>query len=175
MSAVRVSTIVRPARPQDVDDIVEVGLVAWREGYRGVVSDHLTPDPLALRARISQRVDQQSRHIAVGELDSAVRGWITFGPSRDVGAAPHVGEIWALNVHPDVWRRGLGRELVAYALERLARDAFSEVTLWTFRDTPRSRSFYEALGFRADGASQRRHMSGGATEVRYRMALPAAV
>jgi hypothetical protein len=63
---------------------------------------------------------------------------------------------------------------VAYALERLARDAFSEVTLWTFRDTPRSRSFYEALGFRGDGASQRRHMSGGATEVRYRMALPAA-
>lgn len=165
--------IVRPARPEDVDDIVDIGLAAWREGYRGVVSANLMPDRIALRVRISERVDQHSRHIAVGELDSAVRGWITFGPSRDLGAAPNVGEVWALNVHPGAWRQGVGRELVAYALERLGRDGFSEVTLWTFRDTPRSRSFYEALGFRGDGASQRRHMSGGATEVRYRMALPA--
>jgi ribosomal protein S18 acetylase RimI-like enzyme len=169
-----VTTVVRPARPEDVDDIVAVGLVAWRDGYRGVVPDHLMPDALALRTRISERIDQQSRHIAVGELDSTLRGWITFGPSRDVGASPHVGEIWALNVHPRAWRRGLGRELVEYALERLGREAFSEVTLWTFRDTPRSRSFYEALGFQADGASQRRHASGGATEVRYGMTLPAA-
>jgi GNAT superfamily N-acetyltransferase len=169
-----VTIIVRPARPEDVDDIVEIGLAAWREGYHGVVSANLMPDRMALRARISERVDQGSRHVAVAELDSAVRGWITFGPSRDAGATRYVGEVWALNVHPDVWRRGVGRELVAYALERLALDGFSEVTLWTFRDTPRSRSFYEALGFRGDGASQRRHLSGGATEVRYRMALPAA-
>jgi ribosomal protein S18 acetylase RimI-like enzyme len=169
-----VTIIVRPARSEDVDDIVEIGIVAWREGYRGVVSANLMPDRLALRARISERVDRHSRQLAVGELNSAVRGWITFGPSRDAGAAPYVGEVWALNVHPDVWRRGIGRELVAYALERLAREGFSEVTLWTFRDTPRSRSFYEALGFRGDGASQRRHMSGGATEVRYRITLPAA-
>jgi ribosomal protein S18 acetylase RimI-like enzyme len=164
-----VTIVVRPARPEDVDDIVEVSLAAWRDGYRGVVPRHLMPDPVALRARLAERVAESGPPIAVGEFDSAVRGWITFGPSRDVGAAASVGEIWALNVHPDAWRRGVGRHLVTYALERLAQRSFSEVTLWTFRDTPRSRSFYEALGFRADGASQRRHASGGATEVRYRM------
>ena len=166
--------LVRPARPEDVDEVVEVALTAWRDGYRGVVSPNLMPDQGGLRARIRERVAERGPPIAVGELDSAVRSWITFGPSRDVGASPHVGEIWALNVHPDAWRRGLGRQLVGYALDRLARERFSEVTLWTFRDTPRSRSFYEALGFQADGASQRRHASGGATEVRYRMTLPAA-
>lgn len=163
--------VVRPARPEDVDDIVDVALVAWRDGYRGVVPANLMPDARGLKARIRERVAERGPPIAVGELDAAVRGWITFGPSRDLEAAPSVGEIWALNVHPEAWRRGIGRELVGYALERLARGSFSEVTLWTFRDTPRSRSFYEALGFRADGATQRRHASGGATEVRYRMAL----
>jgi ribosomal protein S18 acetylase RimI-like enzyme len=166
-----VTIVVRPARLEDLDDIVEVALAAWREGYRGVVSDDLMPDPGALRARISQRVAGRSPGLAVGVLGGRVRGWISFGPSRDIGAGPSVGEVWALNVHPVAWRRGIGRKLVGYALERLARDSFTEATLWTFRDTPRSRSFYEALGFRSDGATQRRHASGGATEVRYRMAL----
>lgn len=163
--------VVRPARAADVEDVVEVALAAWRDGYRGVVSPTLMPDPRGLRARIRERVAERGPPIAVGELDSRVRGWITFGPTRDPGADPSVGEIWALNVHPEAWRRGIGRELVVYALDRLARRSFSEVTLWTFRDTPRSRAFYEALGFRADGATQRRHASGGATEVRYRIAL----
>jgi ribosomal protein S18 acetylase RimI-like enzyme len=168
-----VTIIVRPGRLEDLDDVVEIGLMAWRDGYRGVVPEHLMPDAAALRNRISERIDERGRHIAVGELDGAVSGWITFGPSRDADAAPFVGEIWALNVHPGVWRRGIGRELVSYALDQLA-GAFSEATLWTFRDTPRSRAFYEALGFRADGATQRRHASGRATEVRYRLALPVA-
>jgi ribosomal protein S18 acetylase RimI-like enzyme len=168
-----VTIVVRPARPEDVDAIVEVALEAWRDGYRGVVPPDLMPDPRGLRARIRERVAEDGPPIAVGELDSAVRGWISFGASRDLGAAPSVGEIWALNVHPDAWRRGIGRDLVGYAIEGLARQSFSEVTLWTFRDTPRSRSFYEALGFRHDGAVQRRHASGGATEVRYRMAIGA--
>ena len=163
--------LVRPARPEDLDDLVDVALAAWREGYRGVVARDLMPDPAGLRTRIRERVAERGPPIAVGELDSAVRGWITFGPSRDLGAAPSVGEIWALNVHPEAWRRGIGRELVVYALERLARDSFAEVSLWTFRDTPHSRSFYEALGFRHDGATQRRHGTGGAIEVRYRMVL----
>lgn len=168
------SVVVRPPRPDDVDDIVDVALAAWRDGYRGVVPANLMPDPHALRARIRERVAERGPPIAVGELDSRLRGWITFGPSRDLGAEPSIGEIWALNVHPDAWRRGLGRELVGYGLERLAQQSFSQATLWTFRDTPRSRAFYEALGFRADGATQRRHASGGATELRYRIALPVA-
>ena len=121
----------------------------------------------------TERIGEPVPSIAVGVLDGAVRGWITFGASRDADAGPSVGEIWALNVHPDAWRRGVGRELVGYALGRLARAPFAEATLWTFRDTPRSRSFYEAVGFETDGATQRREASGGTIEVRYRMTLAA--
>jgi GNAT superfamily N-acetyltransferase len=170
-----VTIAVRPARPEDTDDIVDVALAAWREGYRGIIPRNLLPDQRCLEARIRERVAEGDARIAVAEIDVAVRGWITFGASRDSGAAPSVGEIWALNVHPDAWRRGTGRELVDYALERLVGQSFSEVALWTFRDTPRSRTFYEALGFRTDGAMQTRDASGGATEVRYRMALIASV
>jgi ribosomal protein S18 acetylase RimI-like enzyme len=165
------SIVVRAARPDDLDDIVEIGMRSWEEGYRGVVPRGLVPDPAGLRARIRERISERVPSIAVGILDGRVRGWITFGLSRDPDAGPSVGEVWALNVHPDAWRRGVGRELVGHALDRLARAPFAEVTLWTFRDTPRSRSFYEALGFQTDGATQRREASGGTIEVRYRMTL----
>jgi ribosomal protein S18 acetylase RimI-like enzyme len=163
--------VVRPARAEDVDDIVDIGVRSWEEGYRGVVPPGLVPDPAGLRTRIGERVAERVPSIAVGVIDGLVRGWITFGASRDADASPPVGEIWALNVHPDAWRRGVGRELVGYALERLGRAPFAEATLWTFRDTPRSRSFYEALGFETDGSIQRRDASGGTIEVRYRMTL----
>ena len=168
------SILVRPARLEDVDAIVGIGVRSWEEGYRGVVPAGLVPDAAGLRARIRERIAERVPSIAVGVLDGVVRGWITFGASRDADAHPSVGEIWALNVDPDAWRRGIGRELVGYALERLARAPFAEATLWTFRDTPRSRSFYEALGFEADGSTQRREASGGTIEVRYRMALAPA-
>lgn len=166
------SIVVRPGRPEDVDQIVDIGVRSWVDGYRGVVPAGLVPDAAGLRVRIRERIGEREPSIAVGVLDAVVRGWITFGPSRDADAGPSVGEIWALNVHPEAWRRGVGRELVGYALERLERAPFAEATLWTFRDTPRSRSFYEALGFETDGATQRREASGGTIEVRYRMTLP---
>jgi ribosomal protein S18 acetylase RimI-like enzyme len=165
------SIAVRPARPEDVDEIVAIGVRSWVEGYRGVVPAGLVPDAAGLRIRIRERIAERVPSIAVGLLDDRVRGWITFGASRDADAGPSVGEVWALNVHPDAWRRGVGRQLVGYALERLARAPFTEATLWTFRDTPRSRSFYEALGFETDGSTQRREASGGTIEVRYRMTL----
>jgi GNAT superfamily N-acetyltransferase len=163
--------IVRPAKSGDVDEIVDIGLRSWQVGFRGVVPRGLMPDTGGLRARIQERITEDRPSIAVGELDGRVRGWITFGATRDAGASPSVGEIWALNVHPDAWRRGVGRELVNFALAQLARAQYSEATLWTFRDTPRSRSFYEALGFESDGATQRREASGRTIEVRYRMDL----
>jgi ribosomal protein S18 acetylase RimI-like enzyme len=134
------SIVVRPARLDDVHEIVAIGVRAWEEGYRGVVPPGLVPDASGLRARIRERIAERAQSIAVGVLDGEVRGWVTFGASRDADAGPSIGEVWALNVHPDAWRRGVGRELVGYALEHLARVPFAEATLWTFRDTPRSRA-----------------------------------
>jgi GNAT superfamily N-acetyltransferase len=170
-----VTIFARPARPEDTDEIVDIGLASWLEGFRDVVPRDLMPDAAGLRARVRERIAERGPPIAVGEQDGTVHGWITFGASRDEDAGPAVGEIWALNVHPRAWRRGIGRELVAYALRRLAQATYSEATLWTFRDTPRSRSFYEALGFVHDGATQARRSSGGTTEVRYRMALAPSI
>jgi L-amino acid N-acyltransferase YncA len=165
-----VSVDVRPARPDDLEAIVEVGMRAWREGFKGVVPLDM-PDRKEMAERVGRRVREPGGPVAIAELDGALCGWVSFGASRDDDAGPRVGEVYALNVDPARWRRGVGRSLVAHALERLAGSGFSEAMLWTLAETPRSRGFYESLGFEHDGATQRRQMTGGALEVRYRIGL----
>ena len=161
---------VREARPDDVEPIVEIGIRSWRKGFEGVVPPGL-PHREEMAERMRRRVRESVASVAVAELDGSLCGWVTFGASRDEDAGPEVGEVYALNVDPPTWRRGAGRALVAHALERLAAAGFSEAMLWTLADTPRSRRFYEALGYRHDGGTQRRPATGGALEVRYRIEL----
>jgi GNAT superfamily N-acetyltransferase len=165
-----VSVRVRPARPDDVEQIVEIGIRGWREGFKGVVPPDV-PDPDEMTERIGRRIGEPGEPVAVAEVDGRLCGWVTFGASRDEDAGADVGEVYALNVDPPQWRQGTGRALVGHALGRLGRSGFSQATLWTLAETPRSRSFYEAVGFTSDGATQRRQMTGGAVEVRYRINL----
>jgi L-amino acid N-acyltransferase YncA len=167
------SAVVRLARAADVNTIVEIARRGWREGFAGVISPAVIPDPGEMATVIGGYVSKQARPVtvAVGEQEGEPRGYITFGPARDEDAEPNTAEVYALFVDPPHWRQGIGRSLVSHALSQLASSGFSEAILWTLADTPRSRRFYEALGFTSDGATQRREMTGGALEVRYRIAL----
>jgi hypothetical protein len=63
---------------------------------------------------------------------------------------------------------------VEASLARLRADAFDEATVWTLAESPRNLRFYEALGFRLDGAEQRREKFGAPLEIRLRRALSAS-
>jgi GNAT superfamily N-acetyltransferase len=154
-----VKVAVRSATPQDAGSIVEVALRAWEEGFRGIVPAEIDAAHAWNRDRVSARLAER--------LDGRVMGYLVFGPTRDRDAPRRAGEIWALYVHPEVWRRGLGRALVRYATGELREAGCDVVTLWTLAESPSARAFYEACGFVHDGATQRREALGNAVEVRY--------
>jgi ribosomal protein S18 acetylase RimI-like enzyme len=164
---------VRVARPEDAAELAETAIAAWRQGFRGIVPDHVDPRRAWSRDRVSQRLagkPADGTEILAAEVDGAVCGLLLLGPAA--GAGRHrVGEVIALYVHPDHWRRGVGRALVGRALERLAARGFREVVVWTLAASPRNLAFYDALGFHRDGATQRRPSFGNPLEVRLRIAL----
>jgi GNAT superfamily N-acetyltransferase len=166
---------VRAATPEDANAIVEVALRAWEEGFRGIVPPEIDAERAWNRDRVSARLAQPERETGhlVAELDGRVMGYLVLGPSRDRDAPPRVWEIWALYVHPEAWRRGLGRALIAHALAELREAGCDTVTLWTLAESASARAFYEACGFVHDGALQRREALGNPVEVRYRRSLPA--
>jgi len=90
----------------------------------------------------------------VCERDSEVAGVCQFGPSRDDDAPEDRGEIYSLNVLPDRWRSGIGRELMAASLDQLSGRSLASPTLWVVSSNDRARRFYEALGFAPDGVTK---------------------
>jgi GNAT superfamily N-acetyltransferase len=165
---------VRRALPLDAEEVSQLAVRSWREGFRGIVPDEIDPErawrPDRIEARLEGRVDDGAA-ILVGERGGEVAGFVLHGPCRDDDARPTTGEIWALYVDPDHWRAGVGRALVDAALGDLRGSGHSEATVWTLADSPRNLRFYEALGFELDGAQQRRESFGAPLEVRLRRPL----
>lgn len=174
MGAGTARVVVRPATQADVEGLAETAIEAWRAGFRGIVPEQVDPVETWRPERIAERLSDRSRDgsaILAAELDGQIRGLSLYGPSRDYAAPAGEGEIVALYVHPDAWRRGIGRGLVEASLQRLAAAGEREAIVWTLAESPRNLAFYAALGFRRDGATQRRPSFGSPLEVRFRIPL----
>src|SRR5262245_60322825 len=121
---------IEPATPADCRAIAEVHVAGWQQAYA-----HIFPaDFLAARTvESSERYwrEQTARgepQVLVARAEQVV-GFVAFGASRDAGAAPTVGEIWAIYVAPELWSKGAGRLLCAAAVERLHARQLDPVTL----------------------------------------------
>jgi GNAT superfamily N-acetyltransferase len=169
---------IRPARMEDVPEIAVVHVRSWQAAYRGLLPqaylDGLDP---------SQRIGQWERSLSaadwsrggtlVADAGGYLSGFVSYGPARDDAGSQRTGEIYAIYLVPAAWDKGIGRQLMAAALDRLGGTGFDQVILWVLDSDVRARRFYEAGGWRADGASKRDDSFGvPMTEVKYRRSLP---
>jgi ribosomal protein S18 acetylase RimI-like enzyme len=164
----------RDATPEDAAGIGRVHVAAWRAAYGDAMPAAFLAGLDAGRAAERWRTWLRGGcPVLVADGDGDVAGFCRYGPSRDPEGGT-VGEIIAINIDPAFWRRGLGRALLVETVARLRLD-FAEVTLWVVRTNQRARAFYEALGWRADGAERVQSALTGSPidEVRYRRYLTA--
>ncbi|MCY3920577.1 MAG: GNAT family N-acetyltransferase, partial [Chloroflexi bacterium] len=63
---------------------------------------------------------------------------------------PGAGELRTLNVALPWQRRGVGRALLAHLTGALEDLGYDSAILWTFRDNPAARAFYEANSWTLD-------------------------
>jgi len=150
---------------------------AWQSAYRGLVPDAfldgLDCERRAQRFRDALVPNAEETYLA--EQSGEVLGILTVGACRDTDVDHETtGEIWGIYLAPKHWREGLGRTLCRYGEQLLSLRGYLVATLWVFAGNSQARRFYEAMGFRADGAS-RMHDFGAALEAfRYRKALDGA-
>jgi GNAT superfamily N-acetyltransferase len=110
----------------------------------------------------------------VADAGGRLPGFVSYGPARDDDAdSRRAGEIYAIYLVPAAWDEGIGRQLMAAALDRLGEAGFDQVILWVLDTNARARRFNEAGGWLADGAAKQDDSFGvPMTEVRYRRSLP---
>lgn len=148
---------IRPSRRGDGEAVAKVHERCWRISYAGIADPSWVTDrPLAERAaEWSRYAGGAGVPMWVADDAGDVVGEIAAGQTRDDDAPAGTGEVVAMYVDPDRQREGIGRALMARALEELRAAGFTRVTLWTLGESAQSTAFYEALGFRRDGAVRR--------------------
>jgi len=157
---------VRGAAPGDGAAIARIQVATWREAYRDIVPADLLASldeaPRAISWEGMLAEDASLTFLALS--DSGPVGFVKACDARDPGL-DGFGEIAALYVLRESWRSGDGRRLMDAARRALSARGCSGCVLWVFEANPGARAFYEALGFRDDGA-RKVHQRSGATEIR---------
>jgi GNAT superfamily N-acetyltransferase len=175
---------VRPARPDDAEEIARIQLAIWRTAYARVVPASVLDgvgDEFAIarwRSAITAPPTRKHRVLVAQEQQWTV-GFAAFGPADDndlagdaSGDPEHTVAIGTLLVEPRWGRRGHGSRLLAAAVD-LAREAGHTVGVtWTLEADTASQSFYRSAGWEPDGTGRALDMNGTAVhEIRLHASL----
>jgi ribosomal protein S18 acetylase RimI-like enzyme len=146
----------------------------WDESARAAFTELLPaghqfpePDP----ERWYALIEDGAVSLLMAEEDGELLGFSACGESRDEDAAPSVGEVRSFFVAAGQWRQGVGRALMAAALESLRERGCAEATVWSLAANERANAFYEKHGFTRDGAERTEAAWADLLEVRYRRSL----
>jgi GNAT superfamily N-acetyltransferase len=150
---------------------VEAAQKAWAHIYGAENLKGLEPPVKSFR--LDLRSTDERHRVIVAEQDNRVVGFAVIRPSQDDDADPtEIGELDTLYTSPTRWGTGVGRFLLAEAVETLRRCGFREATLWTAEDNHRPRHIYEGAGWSPDGTDRHRTWRGVRfREVRYRIPI----
>jgi ribosomal protein S18 acetylase RimI-like enzyme len=167
---------VRKATVRDASGIAFVHVRSWQIAYRGHMPDeYLDGLDAEKRSNMWRQLTQETdKIILVAEAEEGeIVGFSLMGPSRDADADPNTAEVGAIYVHPEKWKKGIGRALLSESLDQIRARKFEQVTLWVLEGNQRARSFYESFGFIPDGAikDDDHWKSFAVREVRYRLSL----
>jgi ribosomal protein S18 acetylase RimI-like enzyme len=138
-------------------DLLPVGALHFRS--RAAAYAHIlpaaalaAPGPAAMAEWWGERWkwERETHRLTVAEDFERIVGFSYVGPSETAGAA----ELYAIHVDPVVVGTGVGRLLMAGALERLAEVGGERAVLWVLEDNERARRFYDRGGWSADGETR---------------------
>jgi GNAT superfamily N-acetyltransferase len=160
---------VRPARPEDADEIARIQLSTWRTAYRRMFPAHVLANLdeayLARGWREAITDAPSARHrvlVAVEQGESSwTVGFAASGPADEQALAPEeqplgadVAAVTDLLVEPRWGRRGHGSRLLTASVDLWREDAFTSAVAWAYDADKVMQRFLESTGWQPDGAAR---------------------
>jgi GNAT superfamily N-acetyltransferase len=131
-------------------------------------------DRIAMWQHHLSRADLPPLLVAV--VADEVVGFAVFGDEQPPSAPASRGELYAMNLDPAHWGKGIGRVLLQRVTDALIARGYSEAVLWVVPENERARALYESEGWVADGGVSTEEILGvTVTDIRYRKPLVAAI
>jgi RimJ/RimL family protein N-acetyltransferase len=165
---------IRQAWPEDASAVAGVYVRSWQVAFAGLVPQYYldamdsSREEFGWKTRIAE-TRWPTSGVLVAEAEVGIVGFAGFSPSQETAAVAEIGTLYAM---PEVWGMGIGKQLMLATLTTLGQAAYTQVTLWVLEDNERARRFYEAAGWRADGAAVEDTTGGAAlNKLRFRRPL----
>lgn len=137
---------VRPATPEDVEDVRRIARAAWEHDY----PDHLSRESVTEgleewygREELLAELDRAGSTLLVADHDDAVAGFVHAAWD----AAGSEGSLLRVYVDPDHRGAGVGRRLVEAATDALFDRGVERVTAMALAANDPGDAFYRAVGF----------------------------
>lgn len=137
---------VRVAQPSEAAGAALVHLASAVRAYRDIFpADAPPPTHESLIPAWAAAIEADEHTVLVAERAGSLVGTVIVGPDP---AAPGVGLLSRLYVHPACWSQDVGRTLYDAALASLAEIGYARVGLWVLEANTRARAMYERRGWR---------------------------
>lgn len=138
-------TIKRMESDEEIDAKSQVHWKTWREAYDAILPGDFQETMTLEKCRYFSYKYPENTLIA--KDGKKVIGFVSYGDYRD--APRSAGEVIALYVLKDYYGKGVGQELMKFALTELS--GFQDIHLWVLADNARAKAFYQKIGFVFDG------------------------
>jgi ribosomal protein S18 acetylase RimI-like enzyme len=168
---------IRGVTPDDAVAIADIRVRGWQAAYRGQLDDALLDEMSADRDTERWRAHLSAPppgwHGFIAQRHGTPVGFVTCGLSRDPGAGPGVGEVYAIYVRPEDIGTGVGRALLGRGMRALTEDGLQDLTLWVLVTNHPAQRFYRMAGFEPDGATKHDELDRFTVdEIRFHRRLP---
>jgi L-amino acid N-acyltransferase YncA len=146
---------VRTANLEDAESIAYIHIRSWQNMYRDFIPESILKN-LSLQERTQQWLDllKHDSIVLAMEINHEIVGFASICPFRNFSADSSKGEISAIYLHPDCWRKGLGTQLCQAAIAELERQGYKKILIWIFEANLQARKFYDAMGFSATSSTK---------------------
>jgi len=159
---------IRPATIADAPALAEIHSRGWETAYADIVPAQAIAERRPRRPAQWQAWLSRPHEISAAVLDGQVVGFLSLRrPEPNENLPDHYYEVGGIYLHPEVYRQGIGRKLMAFAEEQARAKGKSAMMLWVFEDNAPSRRFYEACGYRPDSATEEREYGRTLRSLRY--------
>lgn len=144
-----------PAVPADAPALAEIHARSWEAAYKGFIPHAFMEEKNKTRPTQWQRIltAEHPTHYALWQ-DDKIAGFLCIAPPQDTTLGEGFYELHALYLHPDYFRRGIGTQAVAFAIEKVRSLGKKTMVLWCLAANTSGLSFYKKCGFLPDGAEQ---------------------
>ena len=174
---------IRPAAPNDAQEVARIRVLGWRFAYQGLVpqgyldSLNVAEDTERMCGYLSQLPqnlppnniasvqgpnDGEKRSFMLAVRDDVVLGFCHFSaapnnadrPERATPGGTMNGRLHSLYIDPDALGQGIGHALMNHALSTFTAWGCKRAHLWVLEGNSRASSFYERQGWQLTGETK---------------------